>query len=80
VRKILDRLDSVLGRVFARVLGSICLLAGAAALVSGVLAIRAQGVTWGLLLPLAAGVGFGWLGIWLWRARRRLSDYDWSGV
>jgi hypothetical protein len=41
---------------------------------------RAQGLTWSLLLPLGATIGFGWIGLWLWRVRRRLSEFDWSGL
>ena len=80
VRRLLDRVDQVLGRAFARVLAVVCLLAGLASFGTGVWSLRTQGFTWGLLLPLAAGLGFSWIGIWLWRVRRRLSDLDWSGV
>lgn len=80
VRNLLDRVDSVLGRLLARVLGAVCLIAGLAALSSIVLAVRAGGFRWALLLPAGAGVGFCWIGLWLWRARRRLSEYDWSGL
>ena len=80
MRRLLDRVDQVLGRAFARVLGAVCMVAGLGAFGTGVWSIRVQGFTWGLLLPLAAGVGFGWIGIWLWRTRRRLSEFDWSGV
>lgn len=32
------------------------------------------------LIPLVAGVGFLALGVWMWRAKKRISDLDWSGV
>ena len=80
MRKFLDRVDQVLGRAFARGLGVLCLLAGLMAFGMGVWGYRTQGFTWGLLLPLGAGIGFCWVGLWLWRTRRRLSEFDWSGV
>ncbi|HEX9893563.1 MAG TPA: hypothetical protein VGA78_06545 [Gemmatimonadales bacterium] len=44
------------------------------------MAILRQGFSWPLLMPLVAGLGFIWIGGWLWRVRRRLSEYDWSGM
>ena len=80
MRKAIDRADYVLGRAFARVLGVVCLLAGLGAFGMGVWGLRAQGFSWGLLLPFGAGIGFTWIGLWLWRIRRRLSEFDWSGL
>ena len=80
MRKFIDRVDHVLGRAFARVLGGLCLLAGLGSFAMGLYGFRAQGFTWSLLLPFGAGLGFSWIGFMLWRTRRRLSEFDWSGM
>jgi hypothetical protein len=80
MRRMLDWLDSTLGKWFGRALGTLCLVVGAGGILSAVLGWRSRGFGWVFLIPLGAGLVFTGLGIGLWRYKRRLSDYDWTGV
>jgi hypothetical protein len=78
-RRLVDWIDRTAGLWFSRALAVLCVVAGSAAVIPALLWLRRE-LRWEVIIPLGAGSGFIWLGVWLWRARKRLSDFDWSGM
>lgn len=74
-RRFIDWVDRATGLVLARFLAVLCVLGGGAALVSAVLTMR-RAFAWSLLFPLLGGLFFLGAGFWLWRSKKRLSDFD----
>jgi CHASE2 domain-containing sensor protein len=74
VRALLDWIDRTAGRVFYRLVGTVCGVASFILVLSGVALFRAG--QWEGIMPLLGALLFGALAWHCWRPDRRMSDTD----